>query len=179
MKKKYIYLILSMTLSLVVLNACASDNTGVLELKPIAEAGEKPDSNLEDIKSNYQTSKHNNLRELTDVTMEVKEDSVKPTGLTVVFENDSNKTIIFGEKYILETRADDTWYEVPVLIENYNLGDIGYELANRQTRELDVNWEFLYGKLEAGEYRIIKDIVDFRDSGSYSKEHVACEFALK
>jgi len=44
--------------------------------------------------------------------------------------------------------------------------------------EWDVNWEFLYGKLPAGKYRIGKEIMDFRGPGDYDTAVYFAEFEI-
>lgn len=119
------------------------------------------------------------VNNLDGVTMTVKETSVSPTGLTVVIENNSDSQCIFGEYFVLEKKMDDGWYQVPVEIEgNYGFEDIGYELDPGDKREWETDWEWLYGSLDSGQYRIVKDILDFRDTGDFDKYFLAAEFRI-
>jgi len=79
----------------------------------------------------------------------------------------------------LEKKISGSWYQVPVVIEgNYGFDAIGYELASGGHGEWAVDWEWLYGSLETGEYRIVKDILDFRGSGEYDTYYLAAEFVI-
>ena len=119
------------------------------------------------------------VNNLDGVTMTVKEDSVSSTGLTVVIENKSDIQCIFGEFFVLEKKIADSWYQVPIEIEgNYGFEDIGYELKSGESREWNTNWEWLYGSLDDGQYRIVKEISDFRDTGDYDKYYLAAEFTI-
>jgi len=131
---------------------------------------------MDDLKA----TEYETVNNLEGVTMTVKEGTVSSTGLTLTLENNSEKQCIYGEYFVLEKKLDGKWYEVPVAIEgNYGFDAIGYELNPGDRREWTVNWEWLYGSLEAGEYRIVKDILDFRETGDYDKYYLATEFAIE
>ncbi len=124
-------------------------------------------------------STYENVNNLDNVTMTLKEDTVTPTGLTVVFENNSEKECIFGEYFELEKSIDDVWYKVPVAIEGeYGFHSIGYPLTSGETREWEVDWNWLYGSLKRGKYRIIKDVLDLKETGNYETYYLAAEFEI-
>ncbi len=178
MKRKLIHLPFTI-LCLVFLYGCNNDESSVMELKPVADSNKDLDNELSLIETSWQESQHESLSDITSVNMEVEEGSVNPLGLTLVFENISNEQIIFGEEYILEKKAGKSWYEVPALIDNYGFSETGYDLPFHQSRKLELDWKWLYGDLEPGDYRIIKDVIDFRGSSSYCKDYLAREFAVK
>ena len=41
-----------------------------------------------------------------------------------------------------------------------------------------VSWEWVYGALEPGVYRLTKSFMDFRDSGDYDTQTYSVEFAI-
>ncbi|SHN84894.1 immunoglobulin-like domain-containing protein [Desulfitobacterium chlororespirans] len=112
------------------------------------------------------------------VTMGVKEGTVSLTGLTLNFSNSSDKQCIYGDYFLLEKKVKETWYQVPTIIDNYGFHSIGYDLAAGGNGERKVDWSWLYGKLEPGDYRIVKDILDFRGTGDYEKYYLAAEFSV-
>jgi hypothetical protein len=113
------------------------------------------------------------------VTMAVKDGTVSSTGLTVVFESKLNSECIYGEYFLLEKEVNGEWFQVPIAIDgNYGFNDIGYSLTSEESSEWSVDWEWLYGGLKTGEYRIVKDISDFRGTGDYDKYHLAAEFSI-
>lgn len=119
------------------------------------------------------------INNLDGVTMSVKEDTVSSKGLTVVLENNSNAQCIYSEDFLLEKKINDTWYQVPISIDgNYGFEGIGYDLNSGDNREWNVDWDWLYGILDAGEYRIVKEILDFRNTGDYDKYYLAAEFSI-
>ena len=45
--------------------------------------------------------------------------------------------------------------------------------------EIDLNWEYGYGKLTPGEYRIIKEVFFESDSVQEPEFYIAAEFAIE
>ncbi|TWH55848.1 hypothetical protein DesLBE_0021 [Desulfitobacterium sp. LBE] len=43
---------------------------------------------------------------------------------------------------------------------------------------ISIDWGWLYGELESGDYRIVKDISDFRGTGDYEKYYLTAEFSV-
>ena len=124
-------------------------------------------------------TEHEKVNDLEGVTMIVKEDKVSPTGLTVILENNSQKECIYSESFLLEEKINDQWYQVPVVIEgDYGFDDIAYPLNLGDKGEWQVNWEWLYGSLDEGEYRIIKDILNCKENGEVDTHYLAVEFTI-
>ncbi|MGE7949300.1 immunoglobulin-like domain-containing protein [Lysinibacillus sp. NPDC093688] len=112
--------------------------------------------------------------------MIVKEGTVSSTGLTVTFENNSDKQIIYGEHFLLEKKIKGKWYQVPFALDgNPAFKDIGYSLDSSGVKEWKVDWDWLYGSLDNGEYRIVKEILNFRSAGDYDKYHLTAEFTVE
>ncbi|MCK9857469.1 immunoglobulin-like domain-containing protein [Paenibacillus sp. ATY16] len=129
--------------------------------------------------TNWEPSKYETVNDLNGVTMIIKKGTVNSTGLTVVFENNSGKQCTYGEFFSLEKKIEGRWYHVPVTIDgNYAFNDIGYGFGSSNVSEWTVDWKWLYGKLVTGEYRIVKDILDFRKAGDYDKYYLAAEFTI-
>lgn len=115
------------------------------------------------------------------IAMEVKEETVSPEGLTVVVENESIEEAIYGDDFVLERMIEGNWYQMTTLLEeeNYGFNAIGYSLIPGESGEWEVNWEWLYGSLERGEYRIIKGVLDFREAGNFDEYYLAAEFVIE
>ncbi len=112
------------------------------------------------------------------VAMVVKSGTASAAGLTVVLENRSNSECIYSEFFALEEKINGRWYQVPIAIDNYGFNSIGYDLAPGEQREWTADWGWLYGDLGPGEYRIVKDILDFQGTGNYETHFLAAEFSL-
>ena len=89
--------------------------------------------------------------------------NVMPAGLTVHFRQYDRRDcgeLIYGEGYHLEVLNGDTWEDVPTIIEDWAFTDIGYTVPAEGESEEEINWEWLYGKLAPGTYRITKVLMD-------------------
>ena len=94
------------------------------------------------------------------VVMEVSD--VTPTGLTVHFRQYEKRDVgdlIYGDGYRIERLEGDDWVELPVIPENPLFNDIGYFIPSEGEAQLAVDWEWLYGKLDSGTYRITKEVI--------------------
>ena len=45
--------------------------------------------------------------------------------------------------------------------------------------EWEIDWEWLYGTLPTGKYRLGKEIMDFRGPGDYDTQIIYAEFEIK
>jgi hypothetical protein len=110
------------------------------------------------------------------LTMSVKEGSLSPSGATLVFTNDSNVELDTGTYFLLEKFDGHKWTEMNTIIENYAWPDVGIILPPGQDTERVEKWEWLYGKLSPGIYRINKDY-DYQSDG-YDNYPISAEFEI-
>ena len=86
-----------------------------------------------------------------------------------------------GSWYILENWTQENgWKEMPYVIDD----EIGWTqeawiIPMENTCEWEINWEWLYGKLPNGKYRIGKELTDFRATGDYDNAVYFVEFEIK
>ena len=88
---------------------------------------------------------------------------VTPGGCTVhlrQYDKREGTDLNYGEAYTLERLAGDSWEEVPQIIEDGAFTDIEFSLPPEGEAEIEIQWEWLYGKLDAGTYRITKTVWD-------------------
>lgn len=131
-------------------------------------------------KDNWEPTMYNDVNTFDEVTMMVKEGTVSSTELTVRLQNNSDKEVLYGEGFALEKKIDEQWVQVPdVLNGNYGFNDIGYTLASSDMKEWTVDWEWLYGSLDPGEYRFVKEVLDFREAGDYDTHVLTAEYAVE
>lgn len=95
--------------------------------------------------------------------------------LQLKLSNVSNETIIYGEAYTMEVFRDDSWEKLPVLAEDYGFIEIAYELEPGESRFMDIDFAWLYGELQKGRYKMIKEIY-LPDGRVYS---VPAEFEIQ
>lgn len=177
--KKYLYLGVCMAISLVLLVGCGNygNNVSVVETENAvtATASDQPAEPTDWVPTTIEA-----VNGFDGVTMNAKDGTVSSTGLTAIFKNDSSSQCIYGDYFSLEKKINGSWYQVPVaIVGNYGFNSIGYDLPSGKNGELAVDWDWLYGSLDAGEYRIVKDILDFRGTGDYNTYYLAAEFMIQ
>ncbi|MGO4890702.1 immunoglobulin-like domain-containing protein, partial [Anaerobacillus sp. MEB173] len=76
--------------------------------------------------TDWEPTVYETVNNFDGVTMIVKEGTVSSTGLTVIFENNTDKQCIYGEDFLLEKKIKGRWYQVPVVLDgNYGFNSIG------------------------------------------------------
>lgn len=109
--------------------------------------------------------------------------NISPTGAILVFRcydaDAPTGELDTGDDFVLEVQKDGIWQEVPIILEgNYGFNALAYIIAAGNTTELELSWEWLYGTLSPGTYRIQKSVMDFRESGDYDKYTIYAQFVL-
>lgn len=94
-----------------------------------------------------------------NVSMSAKQGSVTPTSLTLVITDGNDVPYTYGEWYALQVKRDGEWAEVPVIAQgNFGFNDIGLLPDEDGVLTLELDWEWLYGALAPGEYRVVKSL---------------------
>ena len=88
-----------------------------------------------------------------NVTMTLS--NVTPTGAVVTIQDDNPEPFVYGEWYVIEAEKNGGWYEVKTKITDYGFNEIGW-LTDNGELTMTVDWDWLYGKLPTGHYRILK-----------------------
>lgn len=116
---------------------------------------------------------------LAGVTMEVTEYS--NTSVSVRITNDTDKDIQCGSDFCLEMQDEETeeWRELDEVIDNAAFTMEAYRIQKDSPYETVINFEWLYGRLESGRYRMVKTVTDFRGTGDYTDYIYTAEFCIK
>ncbi|NLO48225.1 MAG: DUF4825 domain-containing protein [Clostridiales bacterium] len=101
------------------------------------------------------------------IIMQVKNGTATPSGATVTLKNVTDTEYTYGESYTVQRKTDSGWVDVEPVIEDYGFDDIAYTLPAMGNKEIIVDWEWLYGKLPAGDYRMVKEALFVRAPGDY------------
>lgn len=95
-----------------------------------------------------------------NVTMEIKGGTLTPFGATVVITDKNKEPFTYGASFKLQKKVNNTWKEMQYLENGGSFVSIGYLTDENGVREIETDWTNHYGKLETGEYRIIKEVYD-------------------
>jgi len=107
---------------------------------------------------------------------------VTPIGCTLVFsQTGGNVTgeLQTGQWYEIQVRnAHGEWIDNSSKDVEIAWEDIAYLISNDDTTKMDLNWEYLYGRLNDGHYRIVKRVMDHRAPGDYDEYDICAEFDI-
>lgn len=111
-----------------------------------------------------------------DVLLSIKEGSLTRKGVTLILTNNSDKNYSYGNPYEIEIKKNGEWHKINVEL-YFTLPAL--HLASKESKELEIDWEYGYGKLANGTYRIIKNLNYENEDGTYESFNVAVEFTIK
>lgn len=161
MKKWFLFL-----LAFVLLLAGCSQTAGT------SESGESPDGS-----GSAGTQEPNEW----GITLTVE--NVTPTGLTLTCTRNGGKSterLLTGSPYAIQRMIGGEWHTVPTL---FNLNPawtlVGYDFANDGSSQTwDLNWEYLYGELWPGTYRVRKSFRIYLGMGAFENKSFYAEFTI-
>ena len=115
------------------------------------------------------------------ITMEARD--VTPKGMTLVIHQEGGVEVTgeinTGDPYALYRLEDDIWMEVPMIRDDIAWNAIAYLIPFGGELEQELNWSWIYGELDAGEYKLVKSFMDFRGTGDYDQASFEVEFTVE
>ena len=115
-----------------------------------------------------------------DIGVSMDLSHITPAGAIIHFyrfDTGDALELSYGEGYILEKENAGKWEEVPQVGENAGFIDIAYIIPENETCEIKTNWEWLYGALSPGTYRIKKTVTEGGE-GKYKNHELAAQFMI-
>lgn len=112
------------------------------------------------------------------ISMTVDTETVTSEGASFLLLQTTEHDIRYGDDYFLQVLENEVWRDVPYAIDNWGFHSIAYNLPKNTPKTLEVNWKWLYGSLPAGEYRLVKEFMDFRGTGDYDKYTITAAFII-
>ena len=109
--------------------------------------------------------------------------NISASGATYVFEQHNAEApkgqLIYGDDFVIEVLKDGKWEKAPIPIEgNYGFNAIAHIIKPEDRTEEEISWEWLYGELAPGEYRIGKSVSDHIEPGNSNNYMVYAHFIL-
>lgn len=124
----------------------------------------------------HEDSKLENL----GLTLEISD--VTPAGGKLMFRQSGGSPtgdLDFGTDFVIERKENGAWQEVPVAQEgNYAFDAVAIMIKKEAVTEYETKWEWIYGELGPGEYRIGKSVDDSRGPGDYDEYMIYAYFVL-
>lgn len=123
------------------------------------------------------------LNEVEKVTMTIKGGTLTRTGATIIITDLNENSNTYGSEYQIDKKENGSWEKADIIFEgNYGWNSIGYTVDENNQLEMDINWKDLYGTLENGEYRIVKNVfLENIENGTIenSKKYFSVEFTIQ
>lgn len=92
------------------------------------------------------------------VSLSLKKDTLTKTSATIIISDISEQENTYGEWFRIDKKTNEFWEELKPIDDNYAFKDVAYKIGENNKLEMNIDWSKLYGELESGEYRLIKDL---------------------
>lgn len=133
----------------------------------------------EDVEIN--TAQSQEKEKLLDWGLTLSVKNVTTCGLTLVCTQSGGEPtgeLQTGTEYHLMVLENEVWQDVPTIIENFGWNSLAYLIPLENSVEFEIDWEWLYGELPVGIYRIEKEFIDFKETGKYDTAVYEVEFEI-
>ena len=108
------------------------------------------------------------MNQLENISIVIKEDTLTNTSATIIITDLSGNQNTYGEWFRIDKKEYGKWKEVKKIGEAWFVL-IGYMVDENYQLELEQNWKDIYGKLEPGKYRLVKEV---------NNEYISVEFKI-
>ena len=150
MRQKFVVLIIGVTCILTLLYCCSNKNNYPLNAPNINDK----------------------------IILSVNEESVTPEGITLNIQNELGKTIFLNPWYRLERLSEKGWVDVdPIQGVNWAVDDWQMAIYADTQNSKEYIWEWYYGELTTGEYRIMVIILT-EENDRFAEYNLAATFSI-
>ena len=104
---------------------------------------------------------------LKDIDISIKENSLTRTGATIIITDYSSNKNRYNEWYQIDKKINNKCKKLDYNDKWDNLEN--YYVDENNTIQFEINWEWKYGKLGNGKYRLIKKV---------NNNYIAVEFTI-
>ena len=94
----------------------------------------------------------------------------------MIIENNSDRDLEYGNPYSIEKYENGFWKSASTINDLYFTMP-AFGLKKGESKELNINWEYGYGKLK-GKYRIVKEF-SYKENDDYISFNKYLEFEIK
>lgn len=91
---------------------------------------------------------------IENVSMIIKEGTLTRTSATIIITDTNSNPYDYGQPFEIERKKDGKWQKLETREGGFDLP--AYRVDENNQLEMTQNWKLMYGKLEDGEYRLVK-----------------------
>lgn len=116
-----------------------------------------------------------------NITLSLKDNTLTSKGATFILKNNSKiDTYEYGNPYYLEIMENDQW-KILEATNKFAFTMEAYGLKPNESKEFKINWEYGYGELKSGTYRLVKNVFRSGDKpiDESEKIYLYAEFIIK
>lgn len=110
------------------------------------------------------------------VSMNIKEGTLTNVGATIILKNDSDIQVSYGNPFSIEIKKDGEWKYMET---DGSFTLPAFSLMPKTSKEIDINWKYVYGELSIGEYRLKKSFHYEKGKDNYVSFSVSVEFNIE
>lgn len=118
--------------------------------------------------SGCSSNKETKLTNINNVSINIS--NISSSGATVVIKDNNKTPYKYEEWYEIETKINKKWVKVKPVINDYGFNLVEYNVNENNEVEFIIDWEWLYGKLEPGDYRLLKRV---------DNKYIGVEFSIE
>ena len=98
--------------------------------------------------------------EASGVSLTIKSGTLTNTSATVIITDENDQKYSYEQWFRIDKKENDTWKEIDTISDDYTFITLAYNVGKDGTLEMKQDWKDLYGELESGTYRLVKQIND-------------------
>lgn len=114
----------------------------------------------------------------SDVSLQIKTETLSNTKATFIFANNSKTTVVYSYSYWIEREDGDNWSKVK-MTNDMNFTPHEFGCYPKEKKEIEIDWEFGYGALLPGKYRIVKEVSFEYEDDTRENFYVMADFTIK
>lgn len=117
-----------------------------------------------------------NMDDIKNVQITMKEGTFSRSGMTIIITDTNTEPYQYGESFRIDKEEEGTWQELEIIGKG-NFDSIAYNVDENNELELEQNWEQIYGILENGKYRLVKNVC--LNEGCYKRAYFSIGFIIE
>ena len=99
-------------------------------------------------------------QKISGISMVIKDGTLTKISATVVITDViKGEDHAYGSSFRIEKKENDKWVKLDTIIDDYGFTAMAYYVDENNKLEMNVKWDWLYGELQKGEYRLIKIVI--------------------
>lgn len=115
----------------------------------------------------------------SDITIDIK--SISNTSADIVINDNSGIKNIYTTEFKIQKKIDNIWTDLKIIDTNSEPDLVAYYINENSEIEMKQDWTYMYGKLESGNYRIVKVteyVMDNNASIKKDRRYIYKEFTI-